>query len=123
MHEPRATRLTYGQEPDYIHIHNGYFHQVANELWSVAPQSLFQLPNVFRLKAANQVDRCLSTTRIPFNLQCPVRPISSVNIESRQLDPQYNLLNPGDLPTARNPEVPGILILQEKLRHGKSSYS
>ena len=61
MYDPRAARLTRGQEPDYVHIHDGYFLQVQNELRSVAPQLFIQFLNVLRLKAANQADRCLST--------------------------------------------------------------
>jgi hypothetical protein len=32
---------------------------------------LFQFPDVLRLKVTNQTNRCLSTLRIPFNLQGP----------------------------------------------------
>ncbi len=71
MHDFRAASLTDSQEPNHIHIDEGYLLQVQDELWSVPLELLLQFLNVVRLKAPNQADCRLSTLRMLFDLQFP----------------------------------------------------
>jgi hypothetical protein len=72
MYDLHSVGLTLSQEANHLHIHNRYFLQVQNEQGSVMLELFFQFPNVLRLKVTNQTNRCLSTLRIPFNLQRPL---------------------------------------------------
>jgi hypothetical protein len=71
MHDIDSTGLRLYQEPNHLNIHDRYFLQVQNKQGSVMLKLLFQFPDVLRLKVTNQTNRCLSTLRIPFNLQGP----------------------------------------------------
>src|SRR6266436_7479893 len=71
MHDLHSVGLRLYQEPNHVHIHDRYFLQVQNKQGSVMLELLFQFPEVLRLKVTNQTNRCRSTLRILFNLQCP----------------------------------------------------
>jgi hypothetical protein len=71
MHDLHSVGLRLYQEPNHLDIHDRYFLQVQNKQGSAILELLFQFPDVLRLKVTNQTNRCLSTLRIPFNLQGP----------------------------------------------------
>jgi hypothetical protein len=71
MHDLHSAGLRLYQEPNHLHIHDRYFLHVQNKQGSVMLELLFQFPDVLRLKVTNQTNRCLTTLRIPFNLQGP----------------------------------------------------
>jgi hypothetical protein len=92
MHDLHARGLTDPQEADHVHIDERYFLQVQDTPWPGRLELLLQLANVFRLKASNQEDCCLSALRIPFDLQWPLVCSQRQHRQIVQLSHQDNLL-------------------------------
>jgi len=72
MYDLHAAGLTGFQEPNHVHIHERYFLQVQDKLWTVFLNLPLQFINVLQLKVTDQADRCCSTVRLLFDLQCPL---------------------------------------------------
>jgi hypothetical protein len=71
MHDLYAVCFAAHQEPNNFDIHERHFFQVQRKLSTVFSQLLLQFLNVLRLKSADQPDGCLTSIRVPLDLQCP----------------------------------------------------
>jgi hypothetical protein len=69
--------LTAHQEPNHIRVDERYFFQVQNGLAPVFIDLSSQFLNVLPFKVTNQTNRCLSASRILFDLQSPLASIGA----------------------------------------------
>src|SRR5271154_4770018 len=71
MHEFHPIGFTRPEEPNHLHVHDGYFRQVQNKPGSIILELLVQFPDVLRLKVTTQANRGLSALRSLFDLHVP----------------------------------------------------
>ncbi len=69
MQQIDALGLAEGQKLHYTQIHERDLLKVQSKLFAIALDLLLQFINVFRLKAADQTDRCFAMRRMLFNFQ------------------------------------------------------
>jgi hypothetical protein len=72
MHNLHPIGLARSEEPNHVHVHDGYLRQIQDKPRSVILELLAQFRDVLRLEVTTQADPGLSALRSLFDLHVPV---------------------------------------------------